>query len=146
MNIKSEKGITMLSLVIYVLCFVGISAIVGSITVFFYNNNEILNDEVSSASEYNKLNLYLVKDSEENGNSYKEIYEESDLYSLCFTNGNVYTFDKENGLIYFNQMCLCEYVSDFSVSLDYSSGKEVINVLVKFDNDNISYKTSYTMK
>lgn len=146
MNIKSAKGITMLSLVIYVLCFVGISAIVGSITVFFYNNNEVLDNEVSSASEYNKLNLYLVKDSEEKGNSYKEIYEESGLYSLSFTNGNVYTFDKANGLIYFNQMCLCEYVSDFAVSLDYSSGKEVINVLVKFNDDNISYKTSYTMK
>ena len=38
---------------------------------------------------------------------------------------------------------LAEY---FNVTTDYSSGKEVVNVLVKFDNDNISYKTSYTMK
>lgn len=146
MNIKSASGITMISLVIYVVCFVVISAIVGTITVFFYNNNEVLDNELVASAEYNKLNMYLVKDSQDIDNSYNGIYEQNNLYSLVFNNGSVYTFDKENNAIYYNQMCLCEFISDFDVSLDYSSGKEVVNVLVKFNDDNISYKTSYTMQ
>ena len=61
MNLKSTKGITMVNLVIYIICFVVIAAVVGSITVFFYSNSELLDNEVSAASEYNKLNMFLVK-------------------------------------------------------------------------------------
>jgi len=146
MNLKSTKGITMITLVIYISCFVVIAGIVGSITVFFYSNTEILDDEISASSEYNKLNLFLAKESEYVDNKFKEFYIENDISYLTFSNGNIYTFDKENGLIYYNEMCLCEFASDFNVTTDYTSGKEVINVLVKFDEDNISYRTSYTMK
>jgi len=52
MNYKSQKGITMISLVIYVGCFLAISGIVGAITVFFYNNTSLLNSEV-----YSSLNI-----------------------------------------------------------------------------------------
>lgn len=146
MNFKSVKGITMINLVIYIICFVVISTLVGNITVFFYNNTELLDDEISAASEYNKLNLYLVKESEYTNNKFKDFYTQNGNSYLLFSNGNVYTFNKGNGLLYHNSMCLCEFVSDFNVTTDYTSGKEVVNVLVKFDNDNISYKTSYTMK
>ena len=146
MKLKSSKGITMINLVIYVTCFLMIAGIVGNLTVFFYNNSEILDNEISAASEYNKLNLYLVKESEISHNKFENFYTENDLTYLTFTNGDTYLFDKENGLIYYNNMCVCEFASDFNVTTDYSSGKEVVNVLVKFDNDNISYKTSYTMR
>ena len=136
----------MSKLVIYVTCFLMIAGIVGNLTVFFYNNSEILDNEISAASEYNKLNLYLVKESEISHNKFENFYTENDLTYLTFTNGDTYLFDKENGLIYYNNMCVCEFASDFNVTTDYSSGKEVVNVLVKFDNDNISYKTSYTMR
>ena len=146
MKLKSSKGITMINLVIYVTCFLMIAGIVGNLTVFFYNNSEILDNEISAASEYNKLNLYLVKESEISHNKFENFYTENDLTYLTFTNGDTYLFDKENVLIYYNNMCVCEFASDFNVTTDYSSGKEVVNVLVKFDNDNISYKTSYTMR
>ena len=145
MKLSSKNGITMVNLVIYVICFLIIAGVVGNLTVFFYNNNQILDNEISAASEYNKLNLFLVKESKINNNKFKEFYTEDDLTYLTFSNGDTYCFDKENGLIYYNQMCICEFASDFNVTTDYSTGKEVVNVLVKFDNDSISYKTSYTM-
>ena len=145
MKLKSQKGITMVNLVIYVICFLIIAGVVGNLTVFFYNNNQILDNEISAASEYNKLNLFLVKESKVANNKFEKFYTENDLVYLTFSNGDTYCFDKENGLIYYNQMCICEFASDFNVTTDYSTGKEVVNVLVKFDNDSISYKTSYTM-
>lgn len=147
MNFKSTKGITMINLIIYISCFVIVAAVVGGITVFFYSNTDVLDSEISAASEYNKLNMYLVKESQYSDNKFVEYNsEDGNMSYLTFSNGNMYTFDKENRLLYYNEMCLCESVSDFDVTPDYSSGKQVVNVLVKFDNDNISYKTSYTMK
>ena len=146
MKFKSAKGITMVNLVVYVTCFVIIAAVVGNLTVFFYNNSEILDNEISAASEYNKLNLFLVKESEIANNKFDDFYTENNNSLLVFSKGDTYTFDKDNGLIYYNNMCICEFASDFNVTTEYSSGKEIVNVLVKFNDDNISYKTAYTMK
>ena len=143
MNCKSQKGITMLSLVIYVACFVIIASIIGAITAFFYNNTELLSSEAYSATEYNKLNIYLVNESEEVGNSFVDFDNTGSLYKLTFSNGNVYTFDTENNLLYFNKICLCEDVQDLQVTTDYTTGKEVIKVKINFSNK--SYTTSYTM-
>lgn len=146
MNLRSTKGITMVNLVVYITCFVVIAAIVGNITVFFYNNSELLDTEISAASEYNKLNLFLVRESEMDNNKFDDFFTENGNSYLTFSNGDTYTFNKENGLIYYNGMCICEFASDFNVTTDYTSGKEVVSVLVKFNDNNISYKTSYTMK
>ena len=133
MNYKSQKGITMVSLVIYIACFLIVAGTIGGITIFFYNNTSLLNDEVYSSAEYNKLNMYLVKESEEDGNSF-----------VNFDNsGNIYTFDKDNNLLYFNKICLCEDVQDFSVLTDYTTGKELIKVKIDFSNK--SYTTNYCM-
>lgn len=143
MNYKSQKAITMVSLVIYVGCFLVVSGIVGAVTVFFYNNTSLLNSEVYSSAEYNKLNMYLVKESEEEGNSFVNFDNSSNMYTLTFSNGNVYTFDKDSHLLYFNKICLCEDVQEFDVLTDYSTGKEVIKIKIDFTNK--SYTTSYCM-
>lgn len=143
MNYKSQKAITMVSLVIYIGCFLVITGIIGAVTVFFYNNTSLLNSEVYSSAEYNKLNMYLVKESEEQGNSFVNFDDSSNMCTLTFSNGNVYTFDKDNNLLYFNKICLCEDVQEFKVSTDYTTGKEVIKVKIDFTNK--SYTTNYTM-
>lgn len=143
MNYKSQKAITMVSLIIYVGCFLVVSGIVGAVTVFFYNNTSLLNSEVYSSAEYNKLNMYLVKESEEEGNSFVNFDNSSNMYTLTFSNGNVYTFDKDSNLLYFNKICLCEDVQEFDVLTDYSTGKEVIKIKIDFTNK--SYTISYCM-
>lgn len=143
MNYKSQNGITMTSLVIYVVCFLIVAGTIGAVTIFFYNNISLLDNEVYSSAEYNKLNMYLVKESEYEGNSFVSFDDSGDIYTLTFSNGNIYTFDTENNLLYFNKICLCEDVQDFSVITDYTTGKEVIKVKIDFSNK--SYTTSYCM-
>ncbi len=65
MKLKFQKGVTMLSLVIYIASFLVVAGVVAGITIFFYNNTSLLDTEVYSAAEYNKLNMYLVKESEQ---------------------------------------------------------------------------------
>lgn len=143
MNLKSQKGITMMSLVIYVASFLVVASIVSGITIFFYNNTALIDKEIYSAAEYNKLNMYLVKESEQLDNRYAEFDNSSDMYYLDFSDGNRFTFDNVNNLLYYNKICLCEDVQDFDVQREYQTGKEVLKIKVSFSNK--TYTNKYTM-
>ena len=65
---KSQKGISLMSLLVYVVAFVMVSGIIAVITTFFYSNYSFLDENVSISSEYNKLNLCFIQESEKLGN------------------------------------------------------------------------------
>ena len=54
MKIKSQSGVTMISLIIYISSFLVIAGLIAGITSFFYNNTSLMDEEVYSAAEYNK--------------------------------------------------------------------------------------------
>ena len=144
MKIKSQSGVTMISLIIYISSFLVIAGLIAGITSFFYNNTSLMDEEVYSAAEYNKLNMYLVKESEQKGNRILDIkLNDNNMIYIEFSNGNRYTLDKTSNLLYYNSICLCEDVIDFTVEKEYNSGKEVLKVKVDFTNK--SYTTKYTM-
>ena len=144
---RSQKGITMMGLVMYITCFLVVTGIVAGITAFFYGNSTLMTEELYSSADFNKLNLYFVKESEQVGNRLDEIAEENKLdgasYYVKFTNGDRFTFDSTYHLLYYNGVCLCEDVNKFQASPEYSSGKEVVKVLIEFTNK--SYSCNYTM-
>ncbi|MBR1539860.1 MAG: hypothetical protein IJ629_01545 [Clostridia bacterium] len=151
---RSNKGITMMGLVIYITSFLLVAGIIAGITAFFYGNSTLMTQELYSAADYNKLNLYLVRESEQVGNRVADIVlsnvftEEEDTSGkdadyITFSNGDKFTFDQENNLLYYNSICLCEDVQNFKIDTDYSSGKEVLSVMVGFTNK--SYSCKYTM-
>lgn len=146
---RSQKGVTMMSLIIYITSFLVITGLVAGITSFFYSNSTLMTEELYSAADYNKLNLYLVKESEQQGNRVKNIEfandeeDSKDAYSLSFTNGDKFTFDPFNNLLYYNNICICEDVQKFKVDTEYTYGKEVMNVMIGFTNK--SYSCKYTM-
>ena len=144
---RSKKGITMMSLVIYISSFLLVIGIVAGITTFFYGNSTLMNQELYSAADYNKLNLYLVKESEQRGNRVNNIESiegtDENSYYIEFSNGDRFTFDIDNHLLYYNSTCLCEDIQSFKGETSYESGKEVLNVIVGFTNK--SYTCKYTM-
>ena len=137
LKVRSNKGITMMSLIIYITSFLVVVGIIAGITAFFYGNASLMTQELYSASDYNKLNLYLVKESEQPGNRV------TNTNGLSFSNGDKFFYDSTNHLLYYNSICLCEDIQGFTTTTDYSSGKEVINVKVDFTNR--SYSCKYTM-
>lgn len=145
MSLKSQKGITLVNLVVYVTSFLVISSIIASVTIFFYNNTSLLDKEVYSAAEYNKFNMYFVKESEEPNNKVVAVEQNSDqnLSYIQFSNGNKYTYDSKNHTLYFNKICLCEDVQGIKIKPEYGTGKETINVKIDFTNK--TYTTNYTM-
>ena len=65
---KSQKGITLMSLIVYVMAFLIVIGIVGSITTFFYTNYSFLDKKSSVAAEYSKLNLTFSEENKASGN------------------------------------------------------------------------------
>lgn len=51
----------MISLSLYIISFMIIIGIVGSITVFFSNHIKDINMDIGASSEYNKFNLYMLE-------------------------------------------------------------------------------------
>ncbi len=160
---KSQKGITMISLILYVASFVAVAAVVAGVTTFFYSNMQVMNTSVGNNSSYNKMNLYLVNECKKPGvqlyaikghNGSNEIKEINNVGSSA-ENGfdfmtfkaddsiNSFIYDNQNGNLYYNSIKLCEKVEDFQLQLDKSTGKDVITVLINIDGT--AFKTKYVV-
>ncbi len=85
----SQKGITLMSLLIYVVAFLIVAGIIGAVTTFFYSNYSYLDDKSAEAAEYDKLNLVLAQESKENDNYVYDLLSESTPTSNTFSNSNV---------------------------------------------------------
>jgi hypothetical protein len=153
--IKSQKGITMMSLVIYVACFLTVTGVVAVITTFFYNNIKIINTDLGSSAYYNKLNLYMANETKKPGNQILK-YESTDnridessvptdVNYITFQDGNgeKNTFLKVGSILYYNKIVLCKNVSEFNISIDESSGNKLIKIYI--DIDGIAYSTNYVL-
>ena len=125
---KSNKGITITGLVIYIASFLMICGVIGVITTFFYNNSKVLSEQASSSADYDILNLYLSKEATESENKIIEV-DENRL--IEFSNGNKYEYD--NGLLYFiknKEKCfvLCENLSECKFTKQDDGGSFIVNL------------------
>lgn len=144
----------MVSLTIYIISFVIIIGIIGSITVFFSNSSKEVNIASGASSEYNKFNLYILEQIE-NGYDIYKIYGEAsgedasadgkEQY-VTFSNGtNLNTFVKLGNILYFNKMKLCENVDEFKVEHTIAvNGKDVLKTYLQING--ILYTTDYVIK
>lgn len=143
---KKQSGITMVSLTIYILSFVIIIGIVGTITVFFNNHIKEINMSAGASSEYNKFNLYML-DQTKNGYQISKISAESaeKPYVTFSKEANSNTFVLIGNLLYFNEIKLCENVEEFKVLKEPTqNGKEMLKTYLNINGT--VYTTDYVME
>ena len=107
-NTKSNRGVTITGLVIYVSSFLMICAVIGVITTFFYNNTKVLSSEATAYAEYDILNAYLAKEAKTEGNK-----------PTILNGGNGIKFDKGNQYIFNNDASAIYLVNNTSVPNKY---------------------------
>ena len=100
---KSEKGITLTSLIIYVLLLIMVVSILSVVSKYFYANTSYINEMGKYVSEFNKFNMYFVEDAKNN----------NDLYSIAedkivFADGTIYTYSDQ--VIYRNKVKICDHI------------------------------------
>lgn len=98
---KSQKGVTLISLVIYVMSFLVIVSIIALISNFFFNSSKVISSQATATIEFDMLNLYLSKESKEYENWITELKDDDAAIEgiekkIVFSNGNEYIFKKDD--------------------------------------------------
>ena len=119
---KSEKGVTLNSLILYIILLTLVIGLLTSISSYFYSNLDYTNETGKTMFQFNKFNMYFIEDVKSN----TDIYSIEDE-KIVFGDGTVYTFG--NGNIYRNKVKICDDIEIIKFSqVANNSNKEIIKV------------------
>lgn len=137
---KSEKGITLISLILYVILLIAVVSMLSIISEFFFTNTKYLTNNSENITEYNKFNMYFIEDVKKNKTA--EIEEDN----IRFEDGTLYTYVRSDNGIYRNEVKICNNIgycvfSEKNTTIR-NTEKQIINVymIIKsqylFETDN----------
>lgn len=94
---KSDKGVTLISLVIYIAVFTIVVSTMALLSSYFYNNMHLIKDDASYVVEYNKFNMFFIQDVKHNSTATIENnvikFEDGTIYE--YKSNSIYRNDKE---------------------------------------------------
>lgn len=124
-KIKSNKGITLLALSIYILIFTLIIGVMITIISFFYGNINNLVDTPKYAQEFNKFIMFFATDIKN--------YEQATVTdtTIQFENGPSYKY--ENNSIYRNDTAIANNIFKCIFTLKQYSVNEIIKNIINVD-------------
>jgi len=142
---KSEKGITLISLIVYIIVMTIVVALVASISTFFYKNVKNVNQTVEPITEYTKLNSFLSEEINNRDIRIIEVDETNNYYIIFENNGSIiqYEFIPENKGIYRNNVKICRGIENCTFTNSIENGKNVIDIYLKAGNEEKT--TTYTL-
>lgn len=123
---KNNSGVTITSLIIYVIAMIIVIAIIASITSFFYTNVNDLDDNSKNISEITKFNMYFIEEIKKKNNNITKIAD--DKRSITFSSGNTYTFQDKS--IYLNNIRICENVQNAEFIMEENNQKKIVSALI----------------
>lgn len=129
---KNNHGVTITSLIVYVIAMLIVIGIIANLTSFFYTNILNLEDESANVSEISKFNMYFLKEIKNANNSIAEISENR----ITFISGNTFTF--QDNAVYLNNIRICDNIKNLTFAKEETNGKEAISVLITV-GDNMEY-------
>ncbi|MBO4293060.1 MAG: hypothetical protein J5881_01545 [Clostridia bacterium] len=134
MNISSEKGITLTSLIIYVIAMLITITIITVVTGYFKKNIEIDTENYTFYGEFTKFQSFFTDEVNRKNNRILEISngetENSQSY-IAFASGNQYTFVPANNAIYQNNVKIANGVHSCKFEEINDNGKPGVRVTIK---------------
>lgn len=148
---KNSRGITLTSLIIYVIGMVIVVSLIATLTSFFYKNVNV--DNISKdTTQYTKFsNLFLKEINKKDNNvvECKTIEEDGQKVSyIIFSDGNQYTYKAKNKSVYKNKIKICKDVEECEFSYIYIDSTYQIKINFKTSSVNMTGDNaiSYNMK
>ena len=138
---KSQKGITLVSLTIYIIGMTLMIAIVSLISNYFYTNAKSVLNTVDPLAEYTKITSILTQ---EINHSNINVLACGEDY-IVFDNGIQYSFVKENKGIYKNMVKIGRNIENCRFEHVIKQGKDVVNVKITI-GDEPEKNVDYTLK
>lgn len=142
---RSEKGITLTYLIIYIILLILVVSTLSIVSTHFYSNTKYLMDNGKYVSEFDKFNMYFIEDVKNN----KETYS-VDTNKIVFEDGTVYTYSEKS--IYRNKVELCRNIENCTFSKleetdDNNFTKKIINVKLSIAGENkLETEINYVLK
>ena len=143
---KNNKGITLLSLIIYILVMLIAIATLSSLTEFIYGNLGQVNTESYSSEEFNKFNLNFIKDLKDSQDAI--INANGNGTQIIMSNNTNYNYISSEHSIYRNKIKIAENINEFSAEKIIKNSKNVIKIRIGTGKNNTNYgKTiNYVLK
>lgn len=152
-TLKSNKGITLLSLVLYIIVMFIIIGIVVSIRENFFNNMDYVKDNSRYAASFDKFNSYFVKDVKNNSTVAVSEDDETGNPIITFYDGTTYIYSILDKAIYRGKVQIANNVATFNVQkrevIVENIEKQVLDVEISVGIKNTKFidkKISYTLK
>lgn len=130
---KSEKGVTLISLIIYVIAMLITVTVITIVTAYFSKNVEIEPDKYTYFSEFTKIESYFSREANLGKNAVLYVSPDTDIEEcyIALSSGNQYTFIKENKAIYQNNVKIASGVEECKFSEIIKNGKTGVKIEVK---------------
>lgn len=147
---KSEEGITLISLIIYVIALTIVVGIIAVISGYFYDNIDTSSEDIEPMVEYTKFNSFFSEEVNYVGikvldfNTTKNEQGKVDTSYIVFDNGVQYTFIAENKGIYRNKVKIARGIDE--CTFDYNIEDEKNIVYVTFKAKKLNNPIKYTLK
>ena len=133
---KNNSGVTITSIIVYVIAMMIVIGIIASITSFFYSNVNNINENSDNISEITKFHMYFLEETTNENNSIVSISNNQ----ITFATGNTFTF--QDKAIYFNHVKICEQITNTQFATEEINEKTIINVLITIGENNEYTKTT----
>ena len=128
---KTQKGITLTSLVIYITIVLIVIGILAVITANLQGNIKEIYAEGTNNAEIDKFNVYFLKEVKKQENEIDTISENE----ILFTTGNKYTYNSNDKCIYLNDTIkVSENIEICEFDRNLVNEKTVIIVKIKAVN------------
>lgn len=126
---RSQRGVTLTSLVTYIIVILIVVGILATIMANFESNVDKLNKEGTSSTEIDKFNIYFIKEVKKQGNEIDSISSRE----VLFTTGNKYTY-KSNSIYLNDNIKISEDIEKCVFESNIENGKTIISVTIKAKN------------
>ncbi len=146
---KSEKGVTVISVTVYIIAMLLAVTVIGMLTGFFYKNIDISSNNSEINKQYTKFNAYFTDEVNIKGNAVSEMKiidegTENEISLIVFSSGNQYTFIKQNKSIYVGYIKIATNIEECKFEKSENNGRTTITVRIVADN--FDRTTTYTLK
>ena len=142
---KSENGITLTSLVVYVVVATIVIGIMSVVSSSFLSNMNLISDQDQYAVEFNKFNMFFVNDVKNNKTAQVQTNQ------IVFEDGTTYQYSEANMTIYRNNVEIAKQVQELNfTSENYqveNTTKTLINVQMSVGGaENFNKTVQYVLR
>lgn len=152
--LKSNKGVTLLSLIIYVIVLMIVIALLSNFSGYFYKNVNLITIKEASDEQYTKFLAYIAKDVNQNDiNLVKTGLNNDECYIIFkFENNKEHQYLYKNKTIYYldknkvKKIALCNKVN-FCV-FNYNDSVKTLTLNLNIENKEYSkiFNVNYSLR